>query len=89
MEITLMRTCGACPEQYNAVDEAGRVVGYLRLRHGYFSVRYPHADGALIYDAYPEGDGMFEFDEREHYLTQAITAIRNALSPIDGDGDDE
>jgi len=32
----LVLTCGACPEQYD-VFKNGQQVGYLRLRHGFFS----------------------------------------------------
>ena len=35
--IKLTLTCTACPEQYDALYE-GKVVGYLRLRHGSFTV---------------------------------------------------
>jgi len=72
----LERTCSACPEQYD-VFLAERQVGYLRLRHGFFSVYCPscdiHAD--LVYESEPKGDGIFEEDERMQYLTAAIEAI--------------
>ena len=38
-KIELVKTCGACPEQYDAYFE-GYQVGYLRLRHGTFRVDY-------------------------------------------------
>ena len=77
-EITLVQTCGACPEQYNAFigDEQ---VGYLRLRHGYFRVDYPDCGGETIYSAEPKGDGCFECDERKYYLEEAKKAILNKL----------
>jgi len=72
--IVLELTCGGCPEQYDAYlyDEK---VGYLRLRHGYFSVRYPSSCGEEIYSAQPRGDGIFECDERDYYLNEAKKAI--------------
>ena len=77
-EIILVKTCGACPEQYDAFigDEQ---VGYLRLRHGYFRVDYPDCGGETIYSAEPKGDGCFECDEREYYLEEAKKAILSKL----------
>ncbi len=57
-------TCSAYPEQYDAYIK-GQRLGYLRLRHGVFSVEYK---GEVIYTAHPVGDGIFEADEREKYL---------------------
>ena len=39
LEIKLIQTCGACPEQYDAFIGEEQV-GYLRLRHGYFRWQY-------------------------------------------------
>jgi hypothetical protein len=72
--IRLEETCGACPEQYDAYlgDEK---VGYLRLRHGYFTVTCPWVGGKLVYEAQPRGDGLFEYEERDRYLEAACAAI--------------
>lgn len=73
-EITykLVETCGACPEQYDVfIGEA--YVAYLRLRHGRFTVDCPF--GVTIWTAFPKGDGIFEWEERDTYLTQAIDRI--------------
>jgi hypothetical protein len=78
-DITLVQTCGACPEQYDAFLNE-KQVGYLRLRHGLFYVAYPDASGVRIYEAEPEGDGVFEDHERERYLTEAKGAIVTKLS---------
>lgn len=78
-DIILEETCGACPEQYEAYI-GDRNVGYLRLRHGYFRVDYPHHAGEVIYEAEPKGDGMFEDDERDFYLTKAKEAILERLN---------
>lgn len=77
-EIELEQTCGACPEQYDAFYN-GEKVGYLRLRHGHFTVNYPYSGGELIYNAYPNGDGMFHWDERDYYLKKARKAIKKKL----------
>ncbi len=79
--ITLVRTGYACPEQYDAFDAKGERVGYLRLRHGQFTVEVPHAQGKRVYSAVPEGDGTFEDDEREGFLIAAVGAIQSASSP--------
>jgi hypothetical protein len=76
MTLKLERTCWACPEQYDVFDAEGTIVGYLRLRHGNFTVECPNALEELVYQAYPKGDGIFDDDEREFYLTEAIKAIQ-------------
>lgn len=70
----LHRTCFACPEQYD-VELDGVHIGYLRLRHGTFRADYPDCGGETVYVAEPQGDGVFEDDEREHYLTEAVQKL--------------
>jgi hypothetical protein len=41
------QTCAACPEQYDVMFE-NHTVGYLRLRFGEFSARYPNAGGITV-----------------------------------------
>jgi hypothetical protein len=65
-------TCNACPEEYEAFKE-GKQVGYLRLRHGHFTVQCPLEGNELVYEAHPEDDGMSE--ERQKYLEEAAKAI--------------
>jgi hypothetical protein len=72
--IRLVQTCGACPEQYDAFIGETKV-GYLRLRHGTFRVDVPDCCEETIFEAEPEGDGIFEAGEREGYLSQAKVAI--------------
>ncbi len=81
-EINLVQTCGACPEQYDAFMD-GEKIGYLRLRHGFFSVEYT-PDEETVYTANPKGDGCFEPDEQEAYLTEAKQALfeRHMLTKI-------
>lgn len=74
--ITLVKTCDACPEQYDAYQD-GRLVGYLRLRHGCFTVDCPDVNGKEVYRAAPKGDGIFEYDERDYYLRFAVKAIED------------
>lgn len=78
--VKLVMTCDACPEQYDAFNGRGQRIGYLRLRHGSFTVQMPGVGGEVVYSAEPEGDGMFEPDERERHLRAAIDAIKEALA---------
>jgi hypothetical protein len=73
--VELRLTCGACPEQYEAFID-GEQVGYLRLRHGWFYVSCPDCCDNHVLEADPKGDGYFHDDEREHYLTMAVKAIK-------------
>lgn len=68
------KTCGACPEQYD-VFSGDVKVGYLRLRHGHFSVECPDCGGDVVFWASPQGDGLFEPEERAMYLLEAAKAI--------------
>jgi hypothetical protein len=74
-ELRLVCTCGACPEQYDVYDD-GVKVGYMRLRHGVFTVEVPDACGELVFRGSPRGDGMFRDDERERWLKQGANAIK-------------
>ena len=77
-DIQLVETCSACPEQYNAFL-GKKQVGYLRLRHGCFTVDYPDVGGEQIYSACPNGDGSFLHEERDQYLKEAVKAIVKRL----------
>ena len=77
--ITLKLSCSACPEQYDAFDEEGKQVGYLRLRHGFFRVDFPDCGGETIYEVSPRGDGCFDDDERDRYLRFAVDAIERRI----------
>ena len=74
-QIILEQTCGACPEQYDAYFE-GKNIGYLRLRHGYFRAEY---NDKIVYEAYPNGDGAFDHNERKRYLKKAKKAIYKSM----------
>ena len=72
--LTMIETCSISPEQHD-VMLGNTQVGYLRLRHGSFTVSCPNGGNLIIYEADPEGDGSFEEHEREKYLCEAIDAI--------------
>ena len=79
MIIEYDQTCGACPEQYDAYYN-NEVVGYLRLRHGRFTVECPDCGGELVLEASPKGDGCFDDDEeKDYYLTLAAKNIESWL----------
>jgi hypothetical protein len=74
--IELVRTCEACPEQYDAMLD-GKQVGYLRVRWGYFTVLCPDGRGRVVFDAAIGGSlqGCFADVDRESYLNSARFAI--------------
>lgn len=72
----LVQTCGGCPEAYN-VFLNGEYAGFMHLRHGYFYVETK--DGATVYSANPNGDGIFEWDERDFHLNNGCKALKAKL----------
>lgn len=72
--VKLVRTCIACPQQYDAFI-GNTQVGYLRLRHGRFTVESPDVGGKLVYSGYPKGDGIFMKDEEAFFLNEAVNSI--------------
>jgi hypothetical protein len=78
MSLRLVQTCGACPEQYDVFDGEEQV-GYLRLRHGSFTAVHPDVMGETVYSASPNGDGIFDSDERDHFIGEALEAIQSAI----------
>lgn len=78
MDIRLEMTCRACPEQYDAFV-GDKQVGYLRLRHGHFSVEFPDCGGEILYEASTIGDGIFDDSERDNHIQRAKDAIAAKL----------
>lgn len=68
----LTQTCGACPESYS-VTKNGVHVGTLRLRHGVFTATDVNDD--VVLTEYPEGDGVFEQNERIGFLTKGVESL--------------
>ena len=79
--VLLRRTCRNCPELYEAYQN-GQLVGYLRLRHGYFTAQLGGPDGPEVYEAQPEGDGIFDPEERDRYLSEACAALAEHLATL-------
>lgn len=72
---------GACPEQYDVLKN-GKQVAYFRLRHGEFRVDYPDCGGETIYEACPNGDGIFDDNERLNYLAKAMRQVLLKLKTV-------
>jgi hypothetical protein len=70
----IVRTCGCCPEQYDVFKD-GKQAAYLRLRHGFFRADVPDCGGETVFRGSPRGDGIFEDDERDMWLSAAIDAV--------------
>lgn len=77
----LVQTCGGCPEQYD-VFRKGKKVGYLRLRHGYFTARMFSPSGEVVYETMTIGDGIFDPSERDMQLKKAKDAIKRRLKEL-------
>ena len=73
-------TCRRMPEQYGAY-EGEQVVGYVRLRYGFFSVEFPDVGGTEVFrHQFPEPmKGEFDTEEeRKEYLGYAERALEVA-----------
>lgn len=88
VHVDFIETCVACPEQYDVFIE-GKEVGYVRLRWGRLSVRYPCVGGKEVYtfDWVDPLLGEFETDdERDYHLEQAAKALYNEYSKCEVPG---
>lgn len=76
--VTFVRTCTACPEQYDALAGLEQV-GYLRLRWGTFEARQRDVEGPVVYRRTWPGEpykGDFDSDvERTEELSAAAAAL--------------
>jgi hypothetical protein len=70
---------GSYPEQYDVLLD-NKTVGYMRLRHGRFTVECPDVGGKLVYEAYPKGYGEFEDEERSYFLDIALSMVTDFLN---------
>lgn len=78
MNIELRETCASCPEQYDAfVDRplgTKRLVGYLRLRHGRFTVRCPDVNGKEVYAKEFDDPFLGNFENDSQRIEQLVKA---------------
>ena len=73
--LEFVKTCHACPEQYDVYDEHHNIVGYVRLRWGGITCEYPHVFGEVIYTASVSENGlagMFDSEGQRQYHLSAI-----------------
>jgi hypothetical protein len=79
----LVKTCNACPEQYDVFwGTSERRIGYMRLRHGFFRTDYYHIDQQTetIYATNRcVGNGSFDPDERDEFLRWGCRAMLRAM----------
>ena len=81
IELRFEKTSSACPEQYD-VFKGGKQVGYIRVRHGVLSCRYPNNHGKTIYAHQFEDEWKGYFDneeERTFYLEECKNALLKAI----------
>ena len=74
VKINLVKTCDACPEQYDAYIN-GLQVGYIRCRWGEITVKCPDAQGETVYHSITDGYGKLLDTERDTQLEMCIKAI--------------
>ena len=73
-----VQTSKSYPESYNIFDRNGNQVGYVSLRWGCLSCRYPNINGERIYESFFESEylGEFEYDElRQIFLEDIANAL--------------
>lgn len=69
--VILSRTCTVSPEQYDAFDSRWNLIGYLRIRHGLFTVEAPDVGGTVVYEAMTSSNtGYFNDEERSTFWTE-------------------
>lgn len=72
----LEETCGACPESWNVYTEEDGYLGYLYVRHGSYTV-WDTGDNQVYCNRDIKGDGLFDYDEREHYMKIGCVKLYN------------
>lgn len=48
MNLKFVKTCPACPEQYDVFNKEGKIVAYIRLRWGTITIQCPDSVGVVI-----------------------------------------
>ena len=74
-DVLLSKTESTGYEQYNAVDNSGKLLGIVTLSRGYFIVKCPNHNGKVVYDGYPDGYDKLTDKEREAFLESARMQI--------------
>lgn len=80
----LKQTCAACPEAYDVYD-GEKYVGYMRLRHGSFTVRHEQSDEVVYQPDNVYGDGAFSStEERDYHMRKGLLLLRKHMRKFMG-----
>lgn len=83
MEMYFVRTCYACPEQYDVYDNGKNQIGYVKLRYGQLKATYPDFGGETVFEHTFEEDDLKGFfnndDERLEMLNQISSALLSKM----------
>jgi hypothetical protein len=76
-----VRTCSACPEQYEVYNKYGDHVCYVRLRYGNLTAEYPDVGGTEIYqDDIGDGwTGSFESEGQRMFHLKMIASYLDRI----------
>ena len=77
--LEFVKTCHACPEQYDVYDEHHNIVGYVRLRWGGITCEYPNVFGEIIYTASVGKDGWAGTFDSEEQRMHHLSAIADKI----------
>lgn len=77
--LEFVNTCSACPEQYDVFDKHHNIVGYVRLRWGDLTCKYPDVEGELIYSDSISEDGWIGLFDNEEQRLLHLTAIADRI----------
>jgi hypothetical protein len=73
------------PEAYDGFDNNWNQVGYVCLRWGCLSCKYPNVNGEKIYESFFERDCMGEFDNdelRQIFLVDVTSALNKYIRGV-------
>jgi len=86
-DVILVKTCDACPEQYDAFGPSGKQIGYIRVRWGRCAAWCPDAGSDDEVYAVELKSGWWNFGsnkERKKHLRRAKAAIADWASDEEG-----
>ena len=75
-----VKTCDACPEQYDVFDEDGKQIAYVRARWGRITAECPDALEARVFDAAFSNDGYDGCFEDDSHRQPFFTSIEEAIT---------
>lgn len=74
LELMFVKTCEACPEQYDVYTKDNKRIGYVRLRWGLLRAEYIYEDEreTVYIKTFHNDDGCFETEEDRQYHLKKI-----------------